>query len=133
MVRFIIAAVLTGLLFGTMDGLINGNQYALKLMECYAPVAKQTINVPAGILIDLIYGFIISGIFIIIRPSLPTEAGIVKGLAYGTGMWFFRVLMGVLSDWMMLNVPVRTLIYVLLTGLVEMAILGMLNGLILKR
>jgi hypothetical protein len=133
MVRYIIAAILTGILFGTMDGLINGNPYAVKLMECFNPIARQTINVPAGLLIDLFYGFVISGIFFIIMPALPTESGIIKGLIYGLGMWFFRVLMGVISNWMMFNIPAKTLIYLLLTGLVEMIILGIINGLIIKK
>lgn len=133
MIRFIIAAILTGLLFGIMDGLINGNPYAMKLMECYKPIAKQTINVPLGLLIDLFYGFVISGIFIIIMPALPTEIGIIKGLTYGFGMWFFRVLMSVISNWMMFNIPGKTLIYLLLTGMIEMIILGIINGLIIKR
>lgn len=34
---------------------------------------------------------------------------------------------------MMFNIPVKTFIYLLLTGLIEMIILGILNGLILKR
>ena len=133
MTRFIIAAILTGILFGAMDGLINGNPYAVKLMECFSPIAKQTINVPIGLLIDLFYGFIISGIFIIIMPALPTESGIIKGLTYGLGMWFFRVLMSVISNWMMFEIPGKTLIYLLLTGFIEMIILGILNGLIIKR
>ena len=132
MARFVIALILTGLLFGTMDGLINGNPYAAKLMECFKPIAKKSINVPAGLVIDLIYGFIISGIFIIVMPALPTEIGIVKGVVYGIGIWFFRVVMGVISNWMMFSIPGKTLIYMLLTGLIEMVILGIINGLILK-
>ena len=133
MARFIITAILTGLLFGIMDGLLNGNPYAVKLMECYKPIAKHTINVPMGLLIDLFYGFVISGIYLILRPSLPTEIGIVKGLTYGLGMWFFRVLMGAVSNWMMFNVPVKTLVYVLFAGFMEMIILGIINGIMLKR
>ena len=133
MARFIITAILTGLLFGIMDGLLNGNPYAVKLMECYKPIAKHTINVPMGLLIDLFYGFVISGIYLILRPSLPTEIGVVKGLTYGLGMWFFRVLMGVVSNWMMFNVPAKTLVYVLFAGFMEMIILGIINGIMLKR
>jgi len=133
MIRFIIAAILTGLLFGILDGLINGNPFASKLMECYKPIAKQTINIPAGIIIDLIYGFAISGLFLLLFPVLPTEFGIIKGITFGVGMWFFRVLMNVISSWMMFNVPIKTLVYLLLIGLVEMILLGILNGLLLKR
>jgi hypothetical protein len=133
MIRFIISAVLTGLLFGIFDGLINSNPYAIKLMECYKPIAKQSINIPAGLLIDLVYGFVISGLFLILFPVLPTEFGIIKGITFGVGIWFFRVLMNVVSSWMMFNIPIMTLAYLLLTGLVEMILLGILNGLLLRR
>jgi len=133
MLRFIISALLTGILFGTMDGLINGNPFAVKLMECYQPIARQSINIPAGLVIDLVYGFIISGIFLLIMPVLPTDYGIIKGLTFGLGIWFFRVVMGAVSNWMMFTVPVKTLVYILLAGLVEMLILGIVNGLIIKK
>jgi hypothetical protein len=133
MIRFIITAILTGLLFGILDGLINGNPYATKLMECYKPIAKQSINIPAGLIIDLVYGFAISGLFLLLFPVLPTEFGLIKGIIFGVGMWFFRVLMNVISSWMMFNIPGKTLVYLLLTGFIEMILLGILNGLMLKR
>ncbi len=133
MIRFIITAILTGLLFGILDGLINGNPYATKLMECYKPIAKQSINIPAGLIIDLVYGFAISGLFLLLFPVLPTEFGIIKGIIFGVVMWFFRVLMNVISSWMMFNIPIKTLGYLLLAGLIEMILLGILNGLMLRR
>ena len=133
MIRFIITAILTGLLFGIFDGLINGNPYATKLLECYKPIAKESINMPVGIIIDLFYGFAISGLFLLLFPVLPTEFGLIKGVIFGAGIWFFRVLMNVISSWMMFNIPGKTLVYLLLTGLIEMTLLGILNGMMLKR
>lgn len=132
MTKFIIAAILTGLIFGILDGLINGNPFAKKLMECYKPIAKQSINIPAGIIIDLVYGFAISGLFLFLFPFLPSDSGIIKGVVFGTGIWFFRVMMNVISSWMMFNIPYKTLIYILIAGLMEMILLGILNGLILN-
>jgi hypothetical protein len=102
-------------------------------MECYKPIAKQSINIPAGLIIELVYGFVISGLFLLLFPVLPTEFGLIKGIIFGVGMWFFRVLMNVISSWMMFNIPGKTLVYLLLTGLIEMILLGILNGLMLKR
>ena len=133
MIRYIIAALLTGLLFGIMDGIIHANPYAEKILACYKPLARESINVPMGILIDIFYGFIISVVFFALMPAFPSEIGIIKGIIFGFGMWFFRVLMGVVSDWMMYDIPSETINYLLLTGLVEMLILGIVNGLILKR
>ena len=133
MQRFIIAAISTGILFGIMDGLINGNPLAVRLMKCYKPIAKQNINIPVGLLIDLAYGFAISGIYFSIIPILPTDNLIINGIIFGIGIWFFRVLMGVISSWMMFTIPGKTLFYIAFTGLVEMIILGIINGLIIRR
>ena len=126
---FILISIISGILFAMMDGLINANPYAQKLMECYKPIVKTSINVPAGIAIDLFYGFAMCGIFLLIYDSLPTDSGIIKGLVYGLVMWFFRVIMSVLTTYMTHKVPVKTLTYILLSGLMEMLILGGFYGL----
>lgn len=133
MIRYIIASVLTGLLFAILDSVINGNPLAVKLMECYRPIAREGIKIPAGIAIDLVYGFVISGVYLLLVPVLPTGSWFIKGVVFGTGIWFFRVVMNVVSSWMMFNIPCKTLIYILLAGLAEMILLGILNGLVLKR
>lgn len=133
MIRYIVASVLTGVLFAILDSVINGNPLAVKLMECYKPIAREGINIPAGIAIDLVYGFVISGVYLLLIPVLPAGSWFIKGVVFGTGIWFFRVVMNVVSSWMMFNIPCKTLIYILLAGLAEMILLGILNGLVLKR
>jgi hypothetical protein len=130
--RYILVSVSSGILFGVMDGIINANPLAQKLYRAFDPIAKKTINVPAGIVIDLLYGFAMAGIFLLIHNSLPGESGVIKGLTFGGIIWFFRVLMQVVSQWMMFNVPVKALCYTLISGLVEMLALGLLYGLTLK-
>lgn len=132
MIRYIIVSIVSGILFGVMDGLINGNPLAQRLYEVYKPIAKTSINAPAGIGIDLIYGFLMAGIFLLLYKSLPGEAGLVKGMSYALLVWFFRVAMQVASSWMMFKVPGSALIYTLITGLGELLILGILYGLTLK-
>ena len=61
MKRYLIVSIVSGLLFGTMDGLIHANPYAMELFEVYQSIAKTTINVPAGIVIDLVYGLVMGG------------------------------------------------------------------------
>ena len=67
------------------------------------------------------------------RPQRHKANWEPKPMDYGLGMWFFRVLMGVVSNWMMFNVPAKTLVYVLFAGFMEMIILGIINGIMLKR
>lgn len=132
MLRFFIISLISGLIFAVLDGLINGNPYARKLMEVYKPIAKTTINVPAGIAIDFLYGFVMCGIFLLIYNSLPTNTPVIKGAVYGLIMWFFRVVMYVFTLYMTQRVPFKTLLYVLITGFLEMVIIGVFYGLTIE-
>jgi len=131
MTSYIIVSVISGILFGILDGLINANPYATKLFEVYKPIAKTSVNFVAGMIIDLAYGFILAALFLLLYPSLPGESGFVKGVSFGLMVWFFRVVMSVASQWMMFKVPVEALLYSLLAGLGEMLVLGILYGLTL--
>jgi len=70
-----------------------------------------------GMAIDLFYGLAIAAIFLLLYPSLPDQAGCVKGVSFGLLIWFFRVLMGVAGEWINRSVPSETLIYTLVAGL----------------
>ena len=129
---YIIISIISGILFGLLDGLINANLLAQRLYAVYKPIAKTSINPLAGIVIDLVYGFVMAGVFLILYNSLPGEIGLIKGLSFAVMAWFFRVVMYVASQWVMFIVPVKTLLYTLVAGLGEMLILGVLFGLTLK-
>ena len=132
MTRYIIVSIISGILFGVLDGLINANPFALKLYDVYKPIAKTSINVPAGVVIDLVYGFVMAALFLLLYQSLPGGAGLVKGISFAILVWFFRVMMGVATQWMTFDVPVTTLIYTIVSGLGEMLVLGILYGMTLK-
>ncbi|MCJ7435975.1 MAG: hypothetical protein MUO77_21045 [Anaerolineales bacterium] len=132
MLRYIIVSIGNGLLFGVLDGVVNANPLAQKLYQVYAPIAKKSINPIAGIGIDLAYGFIMAGVFLLLYKSLPGQGGFVKGLSFGLLVWFFRVVMSAASTWMMFEVPANTILYNLATGLGEMLILGAIYGLAIR-
>ena len=132
MIRYIVVSLIGGILFGVMDGLINANPLARTLYEVYRPIARTSLNVVAGSLIDIAYGFILAAIFLIIYGGLPGQSGIVKGISYAILIWFFRVVMYAASTWIMYKVPIQTIGYSLIAGLVEMLVLGILFGVTLK-
>ena len=132
MIRYIVVSVLSGIIFGILDGLINANPLAQELFLIFKPISKPTVNIQAGIVIDLIYGFVMAGLFLILYPSIPGKSGWIKGLNYGLIIWFFRVLMYVVTMWMILIVPIQTLLYMLVTGLGEVLLIGLIFGISLK-
>ena len=122
----------SGILIGVMDGIMNANPLAQRLYDVYKPIARTSINAPAGVVIDLLYGFVLAGLFLLLRRSLPGASGWTKGLSFGLLAWFFRVLMNAASQWIMFRVPTQTLAYMLVAGLVEMLAIGLLYGLTLR-
>lgn len=128
MLNYVLVSLGVGVLFGVLDGLINANPLAQSLMSVYSPVLREGVNVGVGIAIDLAYGFAMTAIFILLMPALPGENGLVKGLVFGLGIWFFRVVMGTASAWMMHRVGGAFVGYQLATGLVEMLMIGAAIG-----
>jgi len=132
MTSYLMISIISGILFGVLDAVINANPFAQRLYQVYTPIAKKSVNFVAGIAIDLLYGFVMAGLFLLLYDSLPGANGLLKGISYAIIAWFFRVVMYVASQWMMFTVPGKTLLYTLFTGLAEMVILGSLYGLVLK-
>jgi hypothetical protein len=110
----------------------NANPLAQRLLEFYRPIARASVNPVAGSAIDLVYGFVMAGVFLLPYGSLPGGSGLLKGVSFALMTWFFRVVMSVASQWMMFRVPARTLFFSLVTGLGEMLTVGILYGLTLR-
>ncbi len=132
MITWLIVSIANGVLFGLFDGAINANPLAQKLFEVYKPISRASINVTAGILIDIGYGLVMGFLFLMLYKALPGDSGWTKGLVFGGIIWFFRALMGAVSSWMMYTIPVSALLYSAGAGLVEMLIIGLVFGIFLK-
>ena len=125
-------SISSGLILGLLDGLINANPYAQKLFEVYKPIAKSSVNIVLGFGIDILYGFVMTCLFFLLYKSLPGQTAILKGFGYGLIVAFFSVVMHVFSQLVMFKVPANALIYMFLTGLVEILIVSIYISLTLK-
>jgi Family of unknown function (DUF6789) len=132
MKRFIAVSIAAGLLFALMDALINANPLAQELFSVYAPIARPSVHAAAGLAIDLAYGLVLAVLFLVLHRSLPGESGIRKGFSFGLITWFLRIVMQAASTWVMFSVPEATILYMVVTGLGEMLVLGVFLGVMLK-
>ena len=128
MLRYALASLAGGVLFLVLDGVLNANPLARRLLSPFAPIARPSVNALAGSLLDLAYGFILAWLFLMLAPALPGTTGHVKGLSFGLLVWFLRVFMSAAAQWVMFRLPAATLGYMLAAGLVEMLALGALWG-----
>ncbi len=132
MTAYVVVSIASGIMFGILDAVINANPLAQRLFEVYKPIARTSVNVFAGILIDLAYGFVMAAVFLLLYGSMPGGTGLVKGVSFALLVWFFRVVMSAASQFVMFNVPLQASAYSLVAGLGEMLILGLLYGATLK-
>ena len=128
MTSYVVISLVSGLLFGVLDGFINANPLAVRLYQVYKPIARDSVNMVVGFGIDILYGFLLSALFLTLYQTLPGTTGLLKGLSFGILVWLLRVVMAALSQWVMYRIPLKTLGYALLTGLAEMLVLGLLYG-----
>ncbi len=129
--RYLIAAVSSGVLLAVLDGILSANPLAQRLLAYLKPIARERLSMAAGLAIDLAWGFAMAGIYLLLRESLPGPLPVWKGLSFGALAWFFRVLMRAASDAVMLKVSPSAVIYQIAAGAAEMALIGVLYGLLL--
>jgi hypothetical protein len=129
--RVVLVGVGAGVVFAILDGLLNANPIAQHVYAAYRPIARESVNAPLGLSFDIISGVVMAILFVALKPALP-GGPVAKGLAFGLTVWFFRVAMGVAAQAVMFKVPLSALAYTLVTGLVEMSILGSVYGFALR-
>lgn len=129
--RIILVGTGAGMVFAVLDGLLNANPMARRLYAAYKPIARESVNAPLGLAFDLASGILMAVFFVLVAPALPGPP-VAKGLVFGLMAWFFRAAMGVAGQAVMFQIPAQALIYTLLSGLVEMTILGWLYAAALR-
>jgi hypothetical protein len=124
----IVAAVLFLVLdaaFGVAGGLIAQAVFGLPAGQ--PDGAKMT----AGLLFELINGFMLVAIYVVINGSLPGK-GWKKGISYGLIVWGLRVVMWAFSTYMMTDMSPILIGISVVTGLVEVLILCVVVAAIYK-
>jgi len=114
--------IITGVLFSVFDMLIAMSTSPMFSPYSDLPIWKTPPNILAGVIFDLINGFILAGIYTIIYNGIP-GFGWRKGLNYGVFVGLFRVLMSSFSTIVMYNIPLTLVVTSLITGYIEITIL----------
>ena len=89
------------------------------------------MNLAPAIAVDLVYGFIIAGLYLLLYQALPGSTGLVKAVAFAVILWILRVVMGALGHWVMFDVPASSHVYDMAAGLIEMLVISVACALML--
>jgi hypothetical protein len=120
MTRYILVSLGSGLLFVLLDGILNANPIAQRLHRPYGPIARKSMNLVLAVTIDMGYGFIIAGLYLLLYRALPGGPGLIRAVWFAILLWILRVVMSALGHWVMFDVPASSHLYDVLAGLIEM-------------
>ena len=124
--RLIVAGIAASVLFlvldmmlGAVGGLIVANVFRVPFQQPPGIEAK----IRFGLLFELINGFMLALIYAVIYRCLPGRSW-QKGISYGLIVWGLRVVMWAFSTFMMTDMPPALIAITVVTGLIEVLILG---------
>jgi hypothetical protein len=130
--RFLAAGIVASVLFLVLDailGITGGliGQQVFGVPAGQPPEAKMMI----GLIFELINGFMLALIYAVIHPGLPGQ-GWKKGISYGLIVWGLRVVMWAFSTYMLTDMSPVLITITVVTGLIEVLILGVVIALIYR-
>ena len=124
--RLIVTGIAASVLFlvldmmlGAVGGLVVANVFGVPFDQPPGIEAK----IKFGLLFELINGFMLALIYAVIYRCLPGR-GWQKGMSYGLIVWGLRVVMWAFSTFMMTDMSPALIAITVMTGLIEVLILG---------
>ena len=132
--RIIVGGIFIGLLLivsGVVSGFFSVSVFKMPMFVSDSTLWRQEFNPYLSVSLDIIYGIILAGLFNLLYMSIPGE-GIMKGIAFGLIIWFFKTVMAMGSIRVMFNVSDKVLIYWTFCGLLEMLVIGTVLGIFYK-
>jgi hypothetical protein len=124
--KVVVAGIVASVLFlvldmgsGMLSGVIGTRLFGLTVTQPPGIEKKARL----GLIFEVINGFMLALVYALVQASLPGQ-GWTKGITYGLVVWGLRVVMWAFSTFMMTDMsPILIGIHVV-TGLVEVLILG---------
>lgn len=120
--RMVGTALITGVLFIVFDMLVAIITSPIFSAHSDLPIWNDPPNIMAGIVFDLVNGFILVIVYKTLYDGIP---GLHwrKGLNYGIIVGLFRVLMMAFSTFVMYDIPLELIITSLVAGYIEIVLL----------
>lgn len=127
--NFLFFGFSAGVLFLVLDMVFAVAAMPFLLSYSGLPVFKNPPDVSSGVVFDLINGFILASVYIILYKGIP-GLGWRKGFNYGVIVGLFRVVMASFSGIVMYNIPSVVVAVNLISGYLEIILLCVLLALI---
>jgi cellulose synthase/poly-beta-1,6-N-acetylglucosamine synthase-like glycosyltransferase len=132
--RLVVAGIVASVLFLVLDAVL-GMAGGFVGAQVFGLPFEQPPGIENKIMIspvfELVNGFMLAVIYAVIHSSLPGR-GWKKGIRYGLLVWGLRVVMWAFSTYMMTDTHPVLIVVNVVTGLIEVLILGIVIAVIYK-
>ena len=125
-------SIITGILFLILDMFIGILTSPIFSPYSNLPIWKTPPNILAGLVFDLVNGFILVLVYMTIYKGIP-GIGWKKGFFYGIIVGLFRVVMMSFSIIVLYNVPLILVFTNLVTGFIEIVILCVILAVVYEK
>ncbi len=132
MKRVLTCGIITGVLFIMFDMISSISTSPIFSPYSDLPIWKTPPDILAGVIFDLINGFILVAVYMMIYNGIPGY-GWKKGLNYGIIVGLFRVVMPSFSTIVMYTIPFTLVIASLVTGYIEIVILCVILAVVYEK
>jgi len=130
--KILACGIMTGVLFIIFDMIIAISTSPIFSPYSDLPIWKTPPNILAGTIFDLINGFILAAVYMMIYNGIP-GFGWKKGLNYGIIVGLFRVVMTSFSTIVMYNIPLTLVITSFVTGFIEIMTLCIILAVVYEK
>ena len=127
-----ICSVIVGAVFILLDMIFSMATIPLYAKYAELPIWNNPPNIIAGMVFDIINGFILVCVYNLLYDGIPGDR-VRKGAVYGFIVGLFRVIMMTFSVIVVYNVPFDYVIMTMITGYVEIIVLGIILALIYEK
>ena len=132
LLKLINCSIIVGLFFILLDMILAIAFFPINSAYMGLPIWKSPPNIVAGIIFDIINGFIIVFVYNLVKESIPYESW-KKGTIYGIIMGLFRVVMMAFTTIVIYNVPIFLVVANLIGGFIEIIALGILTAFLYEK
>ncbi len=130
--KFFMTGLITGFVFLMLDMFIAIATGPLLSPFSGLPIWRNPPNIAAGAVFDIINGFILAGIFMVMYKGIP-GSGWRKGANFGIIVGLLRTVMSSFSALVMYATPAEVVMIQLVSGYAEIVILCVILSLVYER
>jgi len=133
MVRYALISVLAGSIMLILDAVFDNSEFAKRISLPLNPIRRKNNTLARSLAVNISFGFIFAGFYLISYRSLPGLPGsFFRSLYFATIVWILSVVFKAMSQWVEFDFTGSFLLYSVLSGFIKILSINILFHYLLR-